>query len=151
MGVGFFCFFTLDNFWFKNIYVKSYLQRVGNIYIYIYIYIYIHTQPQAGCDTVNLLSRVQWVWVWFCFSKIGFQTRAKKNSACLFTFSWHRTDGFMPFPRALAQNETQSASSRIELRSQISFSTIIQSTPSQYTITCDQNNSRVHVVNRNWI
>ena len=64
------------------------------------------------------LSEVQLVWIQF--SKASYFTKAKKNKKkpqciLLFSYSWWRAkrDGFIPFLRALAWTEIQTASSKI--------------------------------------
>ena len=61
----------------------------------------------------QFLSRVKLVWRQsFPFPRLIALSKLK-NLICLFTHSWGRTDGFMPFARALVKSEKQAALSRV--------------------------------------
>ena len=81
--------------------------------------IYLTSAPQAGCDTWTIF---KWSKAGFhskfSFSKTGCLTKTKEPSR---PYNLPITGGFMPFPRALMQSETQTASSRFELGSLIAF------------------------------
>ena len=90
-------------------------------------YIYIHSAPtpRTGCDTRLIFKRSK-ADLNLGFTLTGYQTKAKENSLFYYLSTAGRGScEFMPFPRTLTQNETQTAVSRIELALLILFSTTI--------------------------
>ena len=72
-----------------------------------YVCIYPTLLPYAGCDTRPILKQSNTgLNLDFTFSLTGYNTKAKEpRLPYYFPRAVRRSDGFMPVPRALAQNE----------------------------------------------
>ena len=89
------------------LFLKKFQNWYFNCLIYI-VYIYSTPLSWAGCDTMTIFKLIKLVWIQFSFSLTGCLIKT-----LLFSLSWRRVDGFMPFSRTLAWREKQIASSGI--------------------------------------